>query len=140
MTIKQLSALLVLVSITRLGVADVCVYKPPKVRHVAGKVVDSHGQPIPGVNITILQAGTAVASGQTSDAGEFRFDSLKEGEFELSATAPGFQSARYRVLLQHPLMRWNRSLQIELAVGAVHCGGDIRIVRQPDQFRYHSAQ
>jgi hypothetical protein len=110
-------------------VADVCVYKPPKVRHVAGTVVDSSGHPIPGVNIAITQHGASVISAKTNDAGEFRFDSLKEGGFELSAMAPGFQAAKYSVFLQHPTMHWNRSLQIELAVGLVHCGGDIRIVK-----------
>jgi hypothetical protein len=110
-------------------VADVCVYEPPKVRHVAGTVVDSSGRPIPSVNIAITQHGASVISAKTNDAGEFRFDSLKEGAFELSATAPGFQAAKYNFFLRHPTMHWNRSLQIELAVGLVHCGGGIRIVK-----------
>lgn len=104
-----------------LGLADVCVYKPPKVRHVAGTVVDSSGRPIFGVNIAIIQGGASVASAKTNDAGYFTFDSLKEGTFELSATAPGFQTARYKVLVRRPTMHWNRSLQIELAVGLIHC-------------------
>ena len=58
---------------------DVCVYKPPTVRHVAGTVVDSSGQPIPGVTVEITRAGTPVASTTTSDSGSFKFDKLEEG-------------------------------------------------------------
>jgi hypothetical protein len=126
---RSVALFLVLAAVGTLAFADVCVYKPPKVRHIAGAVVDSSGHPIPGVNIAIIQDGISVASERTNDAGEFRFDSLKEGAFELSATAPGFVTARYNVLLRHPTTQWNRSLQIELAVGLVHCSADIRIVK-----------
>jgi hypothetical protein len=126
---RSIALFLLLATVGTLAFADVCVYKPPKVRHVAGAVVDSSGRPIPGVSIAIIQDGISVASAKTNDAGEFRFDSLKEGSFELSATAPGFVSARYKVLLRHPTTRWNRSLQIELAVGLVHCSAAIRIVK-----------
>jgi len=111
------------------SLADVCVYKPPTVRHVAGSVVDSSGRPIPSVNVAILQGGESVASATTDDAGEFRFDSLKEGAYELAAAEDGFQRVRYKIVLSHPSMHWNRSLQIELVVGLEHCGGDIKIVK-----------
>jgi hypothetical protein len=110
-------------------VADVCVYKAPTVRRVAGTVVDSSGRPIPGVTVVIFQEGTSVVSATTGDTGTFRFDTLKEGAYELAATANGFQSARYKVLLHRPSSHWNRSLQIELAVGLPHCGGEIRVVK-----------
>ena len=110
-------------------VADVCVYKPPTVRHVAGTVVDSSGHPIPGVTVAIFQEGAPVASATTGDNGVFRFDTLKEGDYELGATASGFQSARYKVVLHRPSSHWNRSLQVELAVGLPHCGGELRVVK-----------
>lgn len=110
-------------------VADVCVYKPPTVRHLAGTIVDSSGQPIPGVRVVITQDDAPVASATTGDAGDFRFDTLKEGTYELAATANGFQSAHYKVVLHRPLTQWNKSLQIELAVGLPHCGGEIRVVK-----------
>src|SRR5512146_2457410 len=71
--------------------ADVCVYRPPSVRHVVGTVVDSSGRPIPGVKIAIIQGSESVASATTDDAGKFAFDSLKEGAYELAATAVGFK-------------------------------------------------
>ena len=111
------------------SVADVCVYKPPSVRLVAGIVVDSSGRPIPGVNVAIIQSGESVASATTDDTGKFRFDWLREGAYELATKANGFQRARYKVLLSRPSKHWNRSLQIELAVGVEHCGGDIKIVK-----------
>ncbi len=46
--------------------ADVCVYKPPKVRLVRGTVYDSSGQSISGVRVTITRGGVAVAT-QTAD-------------------------------------------------------------------------
>ncbi|WP_348261638.1 carboxypeptidase-like regulatory domain-containing protein [Telmatobacter sp. DSM 110680] len=109
--------------------ADVCVYKPPNVRHVAGIVVDSTGQAIPSVKIAISRRGESVATATTDASGRFRFDSLKQGDYELAATAVGFQSAHYKVLLNHPSLHWGRSLQIELAIGLPHCGGDIKVVK-----------
>jgi hypothetical protein len=114
----------------KLGFADVCVYKPPKVRHVAGVVVDPSGHPIRGVNITIIRDGASVDNTKTNEAGEFSFNSLKEGTFELSAAATGFRSARYSVLLHRPARQWNKSLRIRLEVGAWECNGDIRIVKR----------
>jgi 5-hydroxyisourate hydrolase-like protein (transthyretin family) len=110
-------------------VADVCVYKTPSVRHVAGIVVDSTGQPILDVKIAIIRRGEPVATATTDDSGRFRFDSLKQGTYELAVTAVGFQSAHYTILLNHPSLHWHRSLQIELAVGLPHCGGDIKVVK-----------
>lgn len=126
---RSIALFLLLATVGTLAFADVCVYRPLKVRRVAGAVVDSSGRPISGVDMAIIQDGVSVASAKTNDAGEFRFDSLKEGAFELSATAPGFVTARYNVLLRHPTTHWNRSLQIELAVGQVHCSPDIMIVK-----------
>lgn len=111
------------------SVADVCVYKPLTVRHVAGSVVDSSGRPIAGVNVVIFKGGESVTSATTDEAGEFRFDSLREGAYELAANANGFQTARYKVVLSHSSMHWNRSLQVELAVGLEHCSGDIKTVK-----------
>lgn len=129
-TVSRVIALLLLAATwVTPSVADVCVYKPPRVRHVAGRVVDSSGRPISSVNIAIIQGGESVASAMTDDNGKFRFDSLKEGAYELAATANGFQSARYKFLLRRPSEHWNRSLQIELAVGLWHCGGDIKILK-----------
>lgn len=129
-TVNRFNALLLFVAMCRTpSVADVCVYKPPKVRHIVGNVVDSSGRPIPAVNVAVIQGGESVASATTNDAGEFRFDSLKEGPYELTATANGFHSARYKVRLSHPTVYWNRSLQIELAVGLVNCIPDIKIVK-----------
>lgn len=110
-------------------VADVCVYKPPTVRHVAGTVVDSSGQPIPGVTVEVTQDGESVASTTTGDSGSFKFDTLKEGAYELAVRGNGFQSARYKIVLHRPSMHWNRSLEIELAVGFPHCGGEIRVAK-----------
>jgi hypothetical protein len=128
--VNRIIALLVLLAtLATPCVADVCVYKPPTVRHLAGTIVDSSGQPIPGVRVVITQDDAPVASATTGDAGDFRFDRLKEGTYELAATANGFQSVRYKVVVHRALMHWNKSIQIELAVGLPHCSGEIRVVK-----------
>jgi hypothetical protein len=109
--------------------ANVCVYKPPSVRLVAGTTVDSSGRPIPGVTVVIIQGTVSVATATTDDSGAFSFDSVKEGAYELAATANGFQSAHYKIVLHRPSTHWNRSLQIELAVGLERCDGEIRVVK-----------
>jgi protocatechuate 3,4-dioxygenase beta subunit len=109
--------------------ADVCVYRPPNMRLVAGTTVDSFGHPIPGVTVMIIRNTVPVATATTDDAGIFRFDRLKEGAYELAATANGFQSAHYKFVLHHPTTHWNRSLEIELAIGLEHCGGAVRVVK-----------
>ena len=84
--------------------ADVCVYKPPVVRQIVGTVVDSSGQPIPGVKVVVTEAGATVASATTGDAGSFRFDTLKEGAYELAATATDFRehgTKSFYIVRQH---------------------------------------
>jgi hypothetical protein len=81
------------------------------------------------VNVSVIQDSESIASAKTNDVGAFRFDSLKEGAYEVTATATGFQSARYKVILSHPTMQWKKTLQIQLCVGLEHCGGDIKIVK-----------
>lgn len=40
-------------------------------------------EPIPGVNVSVTQDSESIASAKTNDVGEFRFDSLKEGAYEV---------------------------------------------------------
>jgi hypothetical protein len=109
--------------------ADVCVYKPPVVRRVCGSIVDQSGQPIPGVDVAILKDGNVIKTVKTGDSGEFTFDSLQQGDYELDATAVGFQHARYKVKLQRPTNSSKKVIRVELAVGDVHCGGNVRVVK-----------
>ncbi len=111
--------------------ADVCVYKPPTVRRVCGVFVDSSGTPIPGVNVTVLKDGTAVENAKSDDAGEFDFDVLQAGRYELDATMSGFQHAHYQITLSKPSKSCKHALRVEMAVSSIHCGGDIRETKKP---------
>lgn len=110
--------------------ADVCVYSPPKVRQVQGNVVDSTGQPIPGVSVIATRNGKNLGTSKTNGAGEFTFGLLDKGEYELHFAASGFKPAEYKLFLTRPSKHWNRSLRIVLVVGAVHCNGSISVVKR----------
>jgi hypothetical protein len=111
--------------------ADVCVYKPPTVQRVCGVLVDPSGTPIPGVNVTVLKDGTAVENTNSNDAGEFDFGALRAGKYELDATMSGFQHAQYQITLSKPSNSCKHALRVEMAVGSIHCGGDIRETKKP---------
>ena len=63
----------------------------------SGSVYDQSGALLPGVRITIR--GAADGATQTSAKGEFLFQGLPEGDYELSAELSGFESARRAVRL-----------------------------------------
>jgi hypothetical protein len=110
---------------------DVCVYKPPKVRRVCGMIVDSSGRPIPAVKVTVLKDGTAVKNDATDENGEFDFEAIQPGKYELDAKIPGFQPARYQLTLSKPTNSCKHALRIEMEVGSIHCGGDIHETKSP---------
>ena len=110
--------------------ADVCVYKPPKVNRVCGVIVDPDHRPIPNVNVSVLKDGTPFKTATTDSAGEFDLDAIRPGKYELDAEIAGFDHARYELTVSKPSNTCKRALEIEMAVGAVHCGGDIRLTNR----------
>ena len=112
--------------------ADVCVYKPPKVRRICGLIVDSQGVAISGVGVTVLTGGTTVATSTTADAGEFDFDALDAGTYELDVIASGFRHARYQLTLSSPTTSCKNALRVQMEIGSLHCEGDlIRETKKP---------
>ena len=111
---------------TALLPADVCVYKPPKVRRICGIIVDQQGVAIPGVTVSILKDATTIGTSATADTGEFDFDAMEPGTYELDTTAPGFQHARYQLSLSKPTRSCKNALLVRMEVGGVHCEGDAR--------------
>lgn len=59
---------------------------------ISGKVADTKGGPLPGINVTLLSArDSSIIKGTTSDkAGEFMFDNFRSGKYLLSASSVGF--------------------------------------------------
>ena len=126
-----MAAAFVVLTVVRLP-ADVCVYKPPKVRRICGTIVDPQGRAVPGVVVTILQRATTVATCTTADEGEFNFDVMEPGKYELDAMAPGFKHARYQLTLLRPTRSCKNALQVQMEGGSLHCEGNtIRETKKP---------
>jgi hypothetical protein len=112
--------------------ADVCVYKPPKVRRICGIIVDPQGVAIPGVSVKILKDASTIATTATADTGEFNFDIIEPGKYELDATAPGFMHARYQLTLSRPANSCKNALSVKMDIGGTHCEGNtIRETKKP---------
>ena len=125
------SAILLVVLVSALRTkADVCVYKPPKVKRVCGVIVDSSHRPIPNVNVSVLKDGATVKVARTDSAGEFDLDAILAGKYELDIKIAGFVHSRYELTLSKPSDTCKHALEIEMEVGGVHCGGDIRLTNR----------
>ena len=59
---------------------------------LSGSIYDQTGAPLPGVRMTIR--GATDREGQTSTQGDFAFQALPEGDYEISAELSGFERAR----------------------------------------------
>jgi Carboxypeptidase regulatory-like domain len=69
---------------------------------LSGHVVDSSGAAVSHAQISAKDLGTGIAvTGESNDAGEFRFPALPLGTYDVSVSAPGFKTARYaKVIIQ----------------------------------------
>src|SRR4051812_26509661 len=65
---------------------------------VSGSISDQTGAALPGVRLTIR--GVTRREAQTGDAGDFTFEDLPEGDYEISAELSGFERARRAVRVQ----------------------------------------
>ena len=61
----------------------------------SGSVADQTGAPLPGVRVALH--GVATRSAETGAAGDFAFQDLPEGDYEISAELSGFERARRAV-------------------------------------------
>jgi hypothetical protein len=118
-TLVGVAAAFVALTVVHLA-ADVCVYKPPKVRRICGVIVGPDGAAVPGVEVTIFKDATTVVVSKTADAGEF------------NVVAPGFKPARYHLTLARPTSSCTNALRVEMDVGSLNCVGDtIRETKKP---------
>ncbi|HKE24557.1 MAG TPA: carboxypeptidase-like regulatory domain-containing protein [Bryobacteraceae bacterium] len=63
--------------------------------NLVGTVTDASGAAVPGAAVTIRNVGTGLEmTTKTTDAGEYRFNNLPVGAYDLSANAPGFSAAK----------------------------------------------
>jgi hypothetical protein len=62
---------------------------------IAGRITDPVGSPIPGARLEVTSPDTGVARSTTTNAdGLYRIPSLSPGQYEVEASAPGFQAVR----------------------------------------------
>ena len=61
---------------------------------VRGTVVDSLGGVVSGASVTLLRDGAQVAQTSTDGRGEFTFQPVAEGRYQVEATAAGFEVRR----------------------------------------------
>lgn len=57
---------------------------------LSGIVRDPDGRPVPDATIVVIGLTSTPLSARTDGEGKFRIDSLPEGRFDISASAPGF--------------------------------------------------
>lgn len=116
--------LLIAVTIPLQSFGNVCVYKPPTVSHIRGAIVDRTNYPIPQAQIAVMREDETLQTIITDDKGEFSFNSLPVGKYEIDVGARGFQHTRYMLRLSS---RKNpkQVLRITLGVGSIQCNGSI---------------
>jgi carboxypeptidase family protein len=75
--------------------ATTCIaLKKFKVRQVCGQVVTPAGDVIPDATVQVRKKGESMAlSTHTDTDGNFKFDRIFEGEYEIEVDVPGFRSA-----------------------------------------------
>ena len=81
---------------------------------LSGSAADPSGALIPGVEVTARNVDTGVTSSSiTNESGTYRFPSLQPGNYEVSASLPGFQRQAFRLTLgTSQQIRQNFTLQV----------------------------
>jgi len=64
---------------------------------VAGSAQDQTGGVLPHASIELVSGATTVKTTETDQAGQFRFEAIPSGQYELRATFPGFKPSSIRV-------------------------------------------
>lgn len=59
---------------------------------ITGSVVDPLGAKVSGATVKLMSAGKAVKDGSSDSKGDFAFDALAEGRYQLEVSSPGFQT------------------------------------------------
>ena len=126
---RALSILLIAGALQPQAFGNVCVYKPPTVGRIRGRIMDRADYPIPQAQVTVLRGEEKVQTMLTDETGEFSFDSLSAGKYYIDVGARGFQHARY-ILKLSSRKNPNKILRITLGIGSIQCQGSIEVVEE----------
>ena len=127
--LSQRTALLlgaIVIAATGATAAVRAVQAPPSA--LTGTVYDTTGAVLPGVAMTLEDAGQATTAAVTDASGRFTFPSIGRGRYVLSAALPGFRSMRDQFDL-NATADWDRA--VTLQVGDLNETITIRETRIP---------
>jgi Carboxypeptidase regulatory-like domain len=93
------------------------------VRHIWGIIIDQSGAPVSRVKVSILKGQRELDVVETGENGEFSFDELDAGNYEVQAEKKGFRTFRFPIVLAKPERRRKKALEVELIVASEACPG-----------------
>jgi hypothetical protein len=66
---------------------------------------------------------------QSGENGNFSFENLKEGNYEIQVQASGYASFEFSVVLANADKKCKRALQIPLSIRSSACTGNVRLAK-----------
>lgn len=82
----------------QVGTATAAVQAQPGTASIWGKVTDNHGSPLGGAKVTLVSEDTKESTGGSTDGtGQYRFEDLKPGTYDVTFDATGFVSKQHKV-------------------------------------------
>jgi len=115
--------------------ADTCVkyHKRAPVKAVCGRVINFAGEKLGNVKFSLTDDQGSVLYTATSDGrGDFRFASVKKGQYTLRATAPGWMDVQREILVTHDNRRRCYSkINVTLGVSVCTTGTYVKGVDKP---------
>jgi hypothetical protein len=110
---KAVSTLALLFALLSFGAFN--AFPQAETGQIVGTVADPSGALIPGAQVTVRSVATGTErTGTTSDAGAFTFPNLQPDVYEVSVTAPGFDTVRQQATVT---VGTKVSLDLKLDVG-----------------------
>jgi len=99
------------------------------VRCVCGRLTDPTGGPVSGVVVRVLKSGAEVANVESDGDGNFIFDGLEPGNYELFTQSDPYRIFRTPIVVAKPEKKCRRRLAIFLDVGGLESCGS-RVMKQ----------
>ena len=103
--------------------------RPVTVRCVRGTIIDQAGEPVSLATVALLRDHRVLATMQTDQNGEFSFQSVEAGHYDLRAEYPGFLANQYPIVVS-TARKCKRSLEMVINVGASPNCPNARVVKR----------
>jgi hypothetical protein len=119
---------LLLLHVETLNAEAICdKVRPIKpLRCVCGKLTDPTGGPVLGATVRVIKDGIVFATVKTEGGGNFVFDELKSGNYELDARLEGLVPFHSQIVVANPSKQCRRGLVILLVTSYPdNCGSQV---------------